>query len=360
MTMTRTLGSLVLSATAMLTLCAGTAQAAPVLTPSNSFGKTVCTSAGKAVDAKGYMRIGGIDQWVRIKGSNCANPLVLIVHGGPGNPSTPYADQVYKSWEKEFTLVQWDQRGAGKTYARNRPAEDEPLVVERLRDDGIELARETAKLFGKRKVILMGGSWGSMLAVHMVKSWPEAFCAYVGTGQLVGRFGNQDSYDATLALARAAGDQESITKLEALGPPPWTNPRNPGILRRVTRKYEALGTDPAPASWWAQSPEYTSEQTRADYTAGEDYSWLQFVGYKGDGIASKVDLYKLGTDFAVPVFLLQGEQDLVTMPASSKRYFDSISAPRKQFVMLPRTGHDPNPAMIDAQLKLLKEVGTCR
>ena len=360
MTTTRSLSSSVLSAALVLALCGGTARAATTSPASDAFGKTVCTSPGKSVDAKGFMRIGGIDQWVRIKGSNCANPLVLIVHGGPGNPSTPYADQVYQSWEKDFTLVQWDQRGAGKTYGRNRPAEDEPLVVERLRDDGIELAREIAKLFGKRKVILMGGSWGAMLAVHMVKSWPEAFCAYIGTGQLVGRFGDRDSYDATLSLARAAGDTDSVSKLEALGPPPWTNPRNPGILRRVTRKYEALSTDPAPKSWWTSSPEYATAQYEADYTAGEDYSWLQFVGYKGDGIASKVDLYKLGADFAVPVFLLQGEQDLVTMPATSKRYFDSIQAPRKQFVMLPRTGHDPNPAMMDAQFKLLKEVGACR
>jgi hypothetical protein len=59
---------------------------------------TVCTAANKPVDEKGFVRIGGMEQWVRIKGSSCANPIVLLVHGGPGNPTTPWADNVYKAW----------------------------------------------------------------------------------------------------------------------------------------------------------------------------------------------------------------------------------------------------------------------
>lgn len=148
-----------------LALAHATASAEPGVPAFDLLPNTVCTSAGHAVDEKGYVPIGGIEQWVRIKGASCANPVVVIVHGGPGNPSTPYADQMYKAWEKDFTLAQWDQRGAGKTYGRNPPREDEPLLVERLRDDGIEVARYVARRLGKRQVILMGGSWGSVLAV---------------------------------------------------------------------------------------------------------------------------------------------------------------------------------------------------
>jgi pimeloyl-ACP methyl ester carboxylesterase len=322
---------------------------------------TVCTAAGKAVDEKGFVRIGGMEQWMRIKGSSCANPIVVLVHGGPGNPTTPWADNVYKAWEKDFTIVQWDQRGAGMTYGRNPPAEDEPLVVERLRDDGVEAARYAAKRFGKRKVILMGGSWSSVLGVYMVKSNPAMFCGYVSSAQVVGNAVSQrGSYDATLALARAAGDADSIAKLEGIGPPPWTNPRNPGIIRRVMRKYEALSTEPAPKAWWAPAPEYATSRYEADYTAGEDYSWLQFVGMKGDGIGARIDLYKLGPAFAVPIYMVQGEQDLLTMPAPSKRYFDFIQAPHKEFVLVPRAGHDPNPPMVDAQYRMLKKIGGCR
>jgi pimeloyl-ACP methyl ester carboxylesterase len=320
-----------------------------------------CTAANKSVDEKGYVRIGGIEQWVRIKGSSCANPIVVLVHGGPGNPTTPWADNVYKAWEKDFIIVQWDQRGAGMTFARNPMKDEDPLVLEQLRDDGVEVARYAARRFGKRKVILMGGSWSSVLGVHMTKSNPAMFCGYVSSSQVVANAVFQrDSYDATLALARAAKDADSIAKLEGIGPPPWTNPRSPGIIRRVMRKYEALRTEPAPKAWWVFSPEYATAKYEADYTAGEDYSWLQFVGLKGDGIGSKIDLYKLGPKFEVPFYMVQGAQDLLTMPESSKRYFDFIEAPRKEFVLVPRAGHDPNQPMVDAQYRFLKKIGDCR
>lgn len=344
-----------------IALCHAHALAKDAPSAPAEIGEAVCTAAGKPVNEKGFTAIGGIQQWMRIKGSSCANPVVVVVHGGPGNPSTPYGDQMYKAWEKNFTVVQWDQRGAGKTFGRNPLADDVPLVVDQLRDDGIEVARYAAKRFGKRQVILMGGSWGSALAVHMAKAAPDAFCAYIGSAQLVGEFGSQDSYNATLALARKASDQESLKKLESIGAPPWTDPRHAGVLRRVTRKYESASTEPAPKEWWMQPAEYASADYEAEFTAGEDYSWLQFVGMKGDGIASRLDLYKLGADFTMPVFLVQGEQDLVTLPAVNKRYFESIKAPRKEFVLLPRTGHDPNPTMLNAQFKLLKEsAAACR
>ena len=321
---------------------------------------TVCTAAGRPVDDKGFVRIGGIEQWVRIKGSSCANPVVLLVHGGPGNPTTPFADKFYQSWEKDLTVVQWDQRGAGMTYGRNPVTDDVPLLVEQLRDDGIAVAQWAAKRFGKRRVILLGGSWSSVLGVHMAKAAPAMFCGYVSTAQVTGPLPTRESLDATLALARAAGDTASVDKIDALGPLPWTNPRNTGIFRRVVRKYEGLRTEPVPAAWTGSSPEYLTAKYEADYTAGEDYSWLQFVGVKGNGIASKIDLYQLGPRFEMPFYMVQGEQDLLTMPAPSKRYFDFIEAPRKEFVLVPRTGHDPNPPMVQTQLQLLKTIGDCR
>jgi pimeloyl-ACP methyl ester carboxylesterase len=320
----------------------------------------VCTGAGTAVDEQGYVSIGGIDQWVRIKGASCANPVLLLVHGGPGNPLTPYADTIYKAWEKDFTIVQWDQRGAGKTFERTPMTDDQPLTLERLRDDGVEMARYAAQRFGRQQVILMGGSWSSALGTYMAKASPASFCAFVTTAQLVHGFEKRDSYDAVMSQARAAGDKDSVAKLEKIGAPPWTDPRSPGVLRRVLRKYEAMSTDPAPKAWWIPAPGYDTPAYEAAYTAGEDYSWLQFVGLHGDGMGSKIDLYKLGPKFGMPVYMVQGAQDLLTMPEPSKAYFDTIQAPKKEFVLVERTGHDPNPAMVAAQYKVLREkVGSC-
>ena len=315
-----------------------------------------CRAPGMPVSEAGFVEIGGIRQWVTIDGQDCANPVVLIVHGGPGNPNTPFAHTLFGDWSKRFTVVQWDQRGSGKTYGASKPAEGEVLTVDRLTRDGVEVAQYATQRLGKRTVILMGGSWGSALAVNMAMARPALFHAYVGTAQLANyQLDMKTSYDKTLALARAAGDADALAKLEPLGSPPWTNPRAFGILRRVTRKYEALKSDPPPQGWFTFGPGYDTPAYEADYTAGEDYSFLAFVGLHGDGMGPGIDLRKLGTRFAMPVYMLQGEADLVTPPEVSKAYFDDLTAPKKSFTVLPRTGHDPNKTMIDAQYGALEK-----
>lgn len=323
---------------------AGAAEAAPAAKP---------CEAARPVDEAGFVQIGGIDQWVTARGDSCANPVVLFLHGGPGNPLSPYGGRIYAAWEKDFTLVQWDQRGAGRTFARN--AAPEPLTVARMAKDGIAVAEYLRSRFGQDRIILVGGSWGSVLGVHMALARPELFHAYVGAGQLVRYPENlSQSYAHVLARARAAGDGETLAKLEALGAPPWSNPRNAGILRRATRIYERKSTTAAPAGWWTAAPAYADAASREALEGGDDFSYLQFVGVDGRGMASTIDLPALGLDFAIPVFLVQGAEDLVTVPSVARSYFDSLSAPRKEFRLLAATGHDPNAAMVDAQFDLLK------
>lgn len=310
---------------------------------------------GQKIAEEGFVRIGGIDQWVVIHGQDCANPVVLIVHGGPGNPSTPFAENLYGSWEKDFTLVQWDQRGAGKTFERNPDTANAPLTMTRMADDGVEVASYATHRLGKRQVILVGGSWGSALAVNMLKRKPALFAAYEGTSQMVAYRDNQTAtYGRILELTRAAGDKDATTSLEALGPPPWENPRAFGIVRRILRRYEAKTTQPAPDAWWQFPAQYTTDTYKAAYTDGEDYSYVQLVGMKGDGLLSKVDLPALGTSFPMPIFIIQGKEDLLTMASVTKGYYDRITAPAKEYILLDKVGHDPNPPMVDAQLRVLK------
>lgn len=326
-------------------------------------------SAAKPFHEEGFVPIGGIEQWVTISGTKCSNPVVLIVHGGPGNPMTPYADAIYGPWTKDFTVVQWDQRGAGRTYGRNRllaerdsskwtPEQLEtlpPLSISRLTEDGLEVARYAADRVNQHKVILLGGSWGSALAVHMAKARPAQFHAYLGTGQMVHYTENGlSTYETLLGLARTAGDTKTVSALEALGAPPWKNPRAFGIVRKATRMYEAKTTTPPPKSWWVPGDLYATREAELDYEAGEEYSFLQFVGFKGNGMQASIDLYQLGPKFDLPVFLLEGTEDLVTTPAVAKRYFDTIVAPAKEFILLPNTGHDPNEIMLETQLRTLK------
>ncbi len=221
-----------------------------------------CASAEKGkLDEKGFVVIGGIEQWVTVKGDSCANPIILFISGGPGNPLSPYSDAIYGAWSKDFTLVQWDQRGAGMTYGRSPPPEDALLTIEQMRDDGNELAAYLARRYGKKKVILWGSSWGSILGVHMAKAQPDLFYAYLGTSQLVNSRENEAiSYAGLLALARTADDKAALAVLEGVGAPPWTDPRSFGKVRRVIRKYETKVTTPPPAAWWKPAAEYADAQ----------------------------------------------------------------------------------------------------
>ena len=313
-----------------------------------------CKDGQRQVNEAGYVKIGGIEQWVEIKGNDCRNPVILMVHGGPGNPNTIYAQLPYAAWEKDFTIVQWDQRGAGRTFMRNPATADGVLTIAGLAADGNEVAAFAARHLNAKKVILFGGSWGSALSVHMAMARPELYAAYLGTGQLVnGRENETDSYRRLLELAKAGNDTKTIAALEALGAPPWSNPRNPGQFRKISRGYEAKVITPTPKGWYAPAAAYQSEKMQADYEAGEEYSWIQYVGLKREGMHATLDLYKLGTDFKMPVFMVQGEHDLTTTPTVAKRYFDSIKAPKKEYFLLPLVGHDPNPPMVEAQYKVL-------
>lgn len=304
------------------------------------------------VDEAGFVAIGGIEQWVTISGDSCANPIVLFLHGGPGNPLSPYAGRIYESWERAFTIVQWDQRGAGRTFARNPPPAR--LSVALMAGDGIAVAEYLRARLGQPKVVLVAGSWGTVIGVHMALARPDLFHAYVGAGQMVDYRENQAaSYGRLLALARAAGDGAILSALEAMGAPPWRNPRNPGILRRATRVYERRTTVAAPEGWWIPAPAYADEASQAALEASDDFSYLEFVGAAGDGMAATIDLPRLGTAFAMPVFIIAGAEDLVTVPDVARRYFDTLSAPRKEFRLLAATGHDPNQALVDAQYDIL-------
>ena len=83
-----------------------------------------------------FIPIGGIEQWVQIGTENRDNPVLLYLHGGPGGSSRPAAG-AWKPWERHFTVVHWDQRGAGRTFERNGEVGSGRLTVDRMVRDGI-------------------------------------------------------------------------------------------------------------------------------------------------------------------------------------------------------------------------------
>ncbi|HEY0899188.1 MAG TPA: alpha/beta hydrolase, partial [Sphingobacteriaceae bacterium] len=222
--------------------------------------------------------------------------------------------------------------------------------------DGIELSEYLIKYLGKQKIILMGTSWGSVLGVKMALARPELYHAYVGHSQIVNAStGLTHAYNKVVEMAERAHDQEALTKLKSLGPPPYDDAKNDGQLLRIIKKYEKEHSVPPPAAWWRLASEYDNEKDAKDRYNGDDYSFINYAGHKKLGIksmASGVDLMKDGLNFKVPVYLIQGEADILTAKELTKEYFDNLRAPEKEFLLLPGVAHGHNQSVIDAQYKL--------
>jgi pimeloyl-ACP methyl ester carboxylesterase len=307
----------------------------------------------KGLTEEMFIQIGGIPQWITVKGCDRRNPVVLFLHGGPGDALSPFADALYRGWEKDFTLVQWDQRGAGRTYGRTGPSIEPTMTVERMVEDGVEVAEFLTKHLQKKKIILVGGSWGSILGVYMAHARPDLFYASVGVAQMVNWQENLSaSYARVLERARASLDQKAITALTTLGPPPWHSLSNWPIFRRWEKVYQTKAVT-VPAVPLTRSPAYASPEEEAQDAAADDFSFIHFWGPTLSGPITKVDLPALGPKFVIPIFIIQGEEDLTSVPELAKAYFDSIDAPRKQFYLVPGTGHEDSAIELKMTLKVL-------
>ncbi len=314
---------------------------------------------------EGFIKINGIEQWVTIKGDS-TKPIVLFIHGGPGSPLSPYGDAIYSKWEKDFILVQWDQRGTARTYGRNAPEElspaflkANPLTIEQMTADGIELAKYLTKHLGKQKIILFGTSWGSALGAKMALKAPELFYAYIGHSQMVDPTADAlSAYKKLYELAQNEKDQKTLDILKSIGKPPYDTARNVGKLIRITKKYQQKNSTPAPDAWFQLSPEYNNEKDSANRSDGDDYSFVNYAGDKRLGIASissTINFFKDGLIFKLPVYFIQGEEDIQTPEEINRVYFNKIKAPEKKFIVLAKADHGFNQSVVDMQYKIMTE-----
>jgi len=304
---------------------------------------------------EGFVQIGGIGQWITIRGESKRNPVILFLHGGPGDAYSPFAESLFGTWEKDFTLVQWDQRGAGRTYGKTGPSIEATMTLDRMVQDGIEVSEYLTKHLSKKKIVLVGGSWGSILGIYMAKQRPDLFYAYIGMGQMVNMRANQAaSYARVLQLARADDDQKTVKALEANGPPPWDSIRKWPVFHKALLAYQAKRVTAASPPRTID-PAYASAAEQAQNDEADDFSFIHFFGVTMSGPLETVDLTALGTDFAIPIFFVQGQEDINALPELAKAYLDTIKAPQKQFISVPGTGHEDSVESLKVTLELLKK-----
>jgi pimeloyl-ACP methyl ester carboxylesterase len=308
---------------------------------------------GEGIDEKGFMTLGGIPQWVTVRGRDLDNPLLLVLHGGPGFAMSQSRLRAFPGWDERFTVVNWDQRGAGRTFGRNRKAGSGELTLGRFVVDGVELAQELKRRFPGRPLILLGWSWGSVIGVEMIRARPDLFAAYVGTGQVVDmERGEQLSYFGAIDRLRAKGDERGAQALEAIGPPPYPNTKalikqRQLLISTMPKAERRLMRDLVADLVFAPDARLTD---LPDYFAGLRFSleslWKPLQGWRlADG----------GVEFDVPMVFIEGDLDLQVPSTLVTALVPTLKASSVELVTIEGGAHTALTTHPDAFRKALLE-----
>ena len=284
-----------------------------------------------------FVEVGGIDQWIQIRGEDRDNPVLLVLHGGPGWPNAVFTLPL-RPWEQHFTVVQWDHRGAGKTLGRNGKAGSGEMTFDRRVADAIELIEFVRRHLDTDKVIVLAESMGTLTGLPLALRRPDLLHALVVTDLYVDMVANEArKRQLTLERLRAASNAKGVAALEGIGGDPtrwdlrawnsnmaWafkTNVPTPNLDRRLLFP-QALS-----------SPIYS---LRDLYTLFAGFQWSTAQMFTE---LRAYDARRLGTRFEVPFFLFQGATDVVTLTSLAQEYFGEVEAPTKGLALIPDAGH---------------------
>ena len=317
--------------------------------------RTAITTPG-GIEALEPIELGGVRQWLLIRGEDRHNPVLLWLHGGPGTTTMPFAHRYDTELVRHFVVVHWDQRGAGKSWTKDLgPGQ---LTTERYLADTLQLVRYLRTRFGVEKIYLLGHSWGGTLAVLAAARHPELFHALICVGPSISLpEGQAFGYRNLLARAHAEGNRKALAALERIGPPPWDARRLAvytrwethyhGFFRRVTLRSLASVMLLSPA-----------------YSLGDAWRWVRGAEVSAAamvGELNRIDLVREVPRLDVPVYVFVGRYDLATPGPLAERYLKILQAPRKSLTWFEHSAHFPmweEPGKFNREmLRVLAETG---
>jgi pimeloyl-ACP methyl ester carboxylesterase/membrane protease YdiL (CAAX protease family) len=282
-----------------------------------------------------YLPLGGIAQWVMTRGENLDNPLLIVLHGGPGMSEMGFFRRFNAVLERHFTLIHWDQRGTGKSFDRDIP--ESSMTLDRFVADLDELVEFVRRRFGKERVVLLGHSWGSALGAVYASRFPEKVSVYVGAAQVGdSALAESISYAYGLAEAERRHDTKALEELRAIGPPPY--PASSVFVERTT--VNRLDGQTRPGILWKvgralfgrpESSLLDLPNLIRGFRFSIDAMWAE---------CSTLNLLKLVPSLRMPVVIFVGRRDHWVPPETSVAFFDALSAPSKQIVWFERSGHE--------------------
>jgi pimeloyl-ACP methyl ester carboxylesterase len=288
--------------------------------------------------------IGGVKQWILIRGKSFQNPVLFFLHGGPGSAEWPLVRYYNIELEKYFTLVYWDQRGAGKSYS--------PFIagmnIPQLFSDAIEMIEYIKTMLSKEKVFVMGHSWGSILGLMVAQKHPELLHAFVGAGVFVAGAENERiSYNYVLNRAMETHNKKATKQLTAINDPEPYGAIDPEgrwfkklLLQRnwLLRLGGSIYGGSKTTSWYKPfflAPEYSLWNLICwfpAYNLSLKKIWPEIMG---------INLFKEIPQVEIPVYFLVGKHDYNTPFELTEQYFNHLKAPEKELIWFENSAHSP-------------------
>jgi pimeloyl-ACP methyl ester carboxylesterase len=296
-----------------------------------------------SISEKAFVTIKGVEQGMFIRSADTAHPVLLFLHGGPGMPTYALEQKYPTGLEKDFTIVWWEQRGAGISYSTDIPPET--MTVQQMIDDTVGVADYLHTRFGKDKIYLMGHSWGSFIGIQAAAQAPKRFHAYIGVGQLTNQLESERlAYDYMLKLSREQGNTDMVRKLEA-APFERCVPLPKAYMALRDEAMHGLGVGTTRDMRSVISGIFVPTWMDREYTLLE-----KFNIWRGKWSVSAKQLWNevLQTDITVkvpqleiPVYFLVGRHDYTTSYVLAKAYLQQLDAPLKGFYTFENSAHSP-------------------
>ena len=299
-------------------------------------------TSADGLDTLERIKLGGVDQWILIRAWQREDPVLLLLHGGPGFPGMPFA-HVTAELEKRFVVVRWDQRGAGKSYSSSAP--DSSMNMKQFIADTLELSNLLSRRFNQPRIVLGAHSWGSMIGALAVAQAPERFSAYIAVCQAANAPESERlMYRWALHRSTEIGNQDATSELKALGLPPYQRFADYYTMTRWITRFSAAQHPPVSRSRFVrlafESPFYSwADLVRIPLGAKFSFSQLWREAFY------QTDLLHQAPRLDIPVFFFLGRHDhtATASAAMALRYYEMLEAPRgKRLIWFENSGHWPH------------------
>jgi len=282
------------------------------------------------------VNIGGVSQYLMLRGNSINNPVILFIHGGPGQSEIGYIRECQKELEEKYIVVRWDQRGSGLSSTKDIPKES--LNINTLVTDANEITDYLIKRFNQPKIFIAAHSWGTIIATNVIKDTPDKYFAYIGIGQCVDAVeGEEISYAYTMSQAKMQNNLKIIKQLEKIGPPPY---KADDFLTRA-QCLSILGCV------FKTKPKINMGKT---LLLSPEYNLLTKFSYIKNALASskilapemlKVRFLENIKEFKVPIYFIMGKHDYHTPTALVEKFFNQLQSPKKELILFENSAHVP-------------------